>query len=111
MRAELARRRAWHIARECGAEPLCRRVAPGRREAPVPREDTTPAPAPAEPAAEPGGELTRAEHRVASLAAYGRTNREISEQLYITVSTVEQHLTRVYRKLRITRRHQLPMDL
>lgn len=102
LRAELARRRAWHIARECGAEPLCRRVAPGRRAEPVPREPAVP---------EPAVGLTRAEHRVASLAAYGRTNREISEQLYITVSTVEQHLTRVYRKLRITRRHQLPMDL
>lgn len=104
MRAELARRRAWHIARECGAEPLCRRVSPGGLREPAAVETAT-------ATAEPGGELTRAEHRVASLAAYGRTNREISEQLYITVSTVEQHLTRVYRKLRISRRHQLPMDL
>jgi DNA-binding NarL/FixJ family response regulator len=32
-------------------------------------------------------------------------------KLYITVSTVEQHLTRVYRKLNITRRQDLPADL
>jgi hypothetical protein len=44
---------------------------------------------------------------VARLAALGHTNREISQTLYITVSTVEQHLTRVYRKLGITRRADL----
>jgi DNA-binding CsgD family transcriptional regulator len=48
-------------------------------------------------------ELSRAERRVAALAAAGHTNREISERLYITVSTVEQHLTRVYRKLNVKR--------
>ncbi|MFD0689619.1 helix-turn-helix transcriptional regulator [Actinomadura fibrosa] len=48
-------------------------------------------------------ELSRAERRVAALAAAGYTNREISEKLYITVSTVEQHLTRVYRKLNVKR--------
>ncbi|MDK0524706.1 LuxR C-terminal-related transcriptional regulator [Streptomyces sp. ML-6] len=43
--------------------------------------------------------LSRAEHRVAQLAQEGLTNREIAEQLGVTPSTVEQHLTRVYRKL------------
>ena len=38
---------------------------------------------------------------MAALAAQGSTNREIAAELYITVSTVEQHLTRVYRKLNI----------
>ncbi|MFF4840740.1 AAA family ATPase [Streptomyces collinus] len=51
--------------------------------------------------------LSEAERRVAELAALGHTNREISQMLYITVSTVEQHLTRVYRKLGITRRTDL----
>ncbi len=51
--------------------------------------------------------LTEAERRVASLAAEGRSNRQIATQLYITVSTVEQHLTRVYRKLS-ARRSELP---
>jgi DNA-binding CsgD family transcriptional regulator len=55
--------------------------------------------------------LTDAELRVATLAAQGHTNREIGRQLYITVSTVEQHLTRVYRKLRVTRRSSLPAAL
>jgi len=54
------------------------------------------------------GLLSAAEQRVAQLAARGHTNRQISHLLHITVSTVEQHLTRVYRKLRVTRRAELP---
>jgi DNA-binding CsgD family transcriptional regulator len=44
---------------------------------------------------------------VAELAADGLTNREIAGRLFITVSTVEQHLTRVYRKLVVSRREEL----
>jgi DNA-binding CsgD family transcriptional regulator len=51
--------------------------------------------------------LSDAERRVAALAALGSTNREISRKLCITVSTVEQHLTRVYRKLKVRRRSEL----
>lgn len=51
--------------------------------------------------------LSEAERRVAELAAGGLTNKEIAERLFITVSTVEQHLTRVYRKLVVARRAQL----
>ncbi|WP_425518042.1 LuxR C-terminal-related transcriptional regulator [Polymorphospora rubra] len=35
----------------------------------------------------------------------------MARKLFITVSTVEQHLTRVYRKLRINRRSDLPFSL
>ena len=52
-------------------------------------------------------ELSSAEARVASLAADGCTNREIAGKLHITVSTVEQHLTKVYRKLKVNRRVDL----
>lgn len=55
--------------------------------------------------------LSHAERRVSELAALGRTNREISSSLCITISTVEQHLTRVYRKLNIQRRQDLPAGL
>ncbi|MEU1286353.1 AAA family ATPase [Kitasatospora sp. NPDC005856] len=48
--------------------------------------------------------LSRAELRVARLAAQGDSNREISDKLWITVSTVEQHLTRIYRKLNLSGR-------
>jgi DNA-binding CsgD family transcriptional regulator len=51
--------------------------------------------------------LSGAEQRVASLAASGHTNREIAERLYVTVSTVEQHLTRAYRKLGVSSRADL----
>jgi DNA-binding CsgD family transcriptional regulator len=51
--------------------------------------------------------LSDAELRVASLAALGYTNREISSELRITISTVEQHLTRTYRKLAVKGRAKL----
>jgi DNA-binding NarL/FixJ family response regulator len=56
-------------------------------------------------------ELSDAERRVASLAAQGCTNRQIARKLFVTVSTVEQHLTRVYRKLQINSRSDLPTSL
>lgn len=51
--------------------------------------------------------LSGAEARVAGLAAEGHTNAEIAQRLRITVSTVEQHLTSVYRKLRVKGRAEL----
>jgi DNA-binding CsgD family transcriptional regulator len=55
----------------------------------------------------PLADLSPAERRVAMLAAAGCSNPEISRRLYITISTVEQHLTRIYRKLTISRRAEL----
>ncbi|MCE7003549.1 helix-turn-helix transcriptional regulator [Kibdelosporangium philippinense] len=55
--------------------------------------------------------MSGAERRVATLAARGYSNREIGRMLYITVSTVEQHLTRVYRKLNVGSRADLPVGL
>ena len=55
--------------------------------------------------------LSEAERRVAELAARGHKNREISRMLYVTVSTVEQHLTRIYRKLGVNSREVLSTDL
>ena len=49
------------------------------------------------PAAE---QLTATEHQVAALAAHGRSNKEIAAELYMGVSTVEAHLSAVYRKTR-----------
>ena len=51
----------------------------------------------------PSEELTETERRVADLAAQGRTNKEIAAELYMGVSTVETHLSRVYRKLGVRR--------
>jgi DNA-binding CsgD family transcriptional regulator len=52
-------------------------------------------------------ELTETERRVAGLAAEGRSNKQIAAELYMGVSTVEAHLSRVYRKLGIRSRAAL----
>ena len=48
--------------------------------------------------------LTPSERRVAELAAEELTNKEIAQALFVTVKTVEVHLSSVYRKLQITSR-------
>jgi DNA-binding CsgD family transcriptional regulator len=45
------------------------------------------------------GELTETEHQVAELVSAGHRNREIAGRLFVSESTVEAHLTRIYRKL------------
>jgi DNA-binding CsgD family transcriptional regulator len=117
---------AYEAARDRGPEALrhfgrCRELAdrwgltgPGfadwwrRGSARLGRSPRTPAVSGADA---PLPELTEAERRVGALAAAGRTNREIAELLLITVSTVEQHLTKVYRKLKVRRREDLPAPL
>ncbi|GAA0440042.1 LuxR family transcriptional regulator [Acrocarpospora corrugata] len=93
-RAGMLGQRARALAEECHAEPLSRAL---------PRRDWDDA-----AAADLPTQLSDAERRVAELAADGLTNREISGRLFITVSTVEQHLTRVFRKLKVSRRTDLP---
>jgi ATP/maltotriose-dependent transcriptional regulator MalT len=51
--------------------------------------------------------LTSQEERVAALAATGATNRDIARQLYLSVSTIETHLERIYTKLGIRSRREL----
>ncbi|PWU25454.1 MAG: hypothetical protein C5B48_01235 [Candidatus Rokuibacteriota bacterium] len=60
-------------------------------------------------------ELTETERQVAALAAQGRSNKEIAAELFMGVSTVEAHLSHVYRKLGVRRaglagRLAIPMD-
>jgi DNA-binding CsgD family transcriptional regulator len=55
--------------------------------------------------------LTAAEHRVARLAAQGRSNPEIAQQLYVTRRTVETHLTHAFQKLGVTTRAALAEHL
>ncbi|WP_367132665.1 AAA family ATPase [Saccharothrix sp. HUAS TT1] len=51
--------------------------------------------------------LTASERRVADLAATGRGNREIAQELFVTPKTVENHLGRIYTKLGISGRRDL----
>jgi DNA-binding NarL/FixJ family response regulator len=55
--------------------------------------------------------LTPSERRVAQLAAEGLTNREVAQSLFLTVKTVETHLSHTYRKLGIGSRTELPEAL
>lgn len=55
--------------------------------------------------------LTRHELACAELAAAGCSNREIAERQFVTLRTVEQHLSKAYRKLEIPGRAQLAMAL
>ena len=52
--------------------------------------------------------LTASERRVAELAADGLTNREIAQALFVTMRTVEGHLTSVFAKLDVRSRAELP---
>ncbi|MEU6560646.1 helix-turn-helix transcriptional regulator [Nocardia nova] len=101
-RARQTAQRATRLAEELSLEPLLHRLDIGRR----PIESVLSVRA-AGPEDGDSDVLSAAERRVVMLAAGGRTNREIAAELYITVSTVEQHLTRVYRKLRVKGRGDL----
>lgn len=108
-RARTTFRRAWHLATACEAAPL-------RRDLLAARQDDSPLAGEVSVAGGPSvssapaalADLTVSERRVASLAVLGYTNREIATKLFITLSTVEQHLTRVYRKLDVSNRRDLP---
>lgn len=92
-------RAGYALARECGADALAQAArhelaASGVR---LRRERITGAQS-----------LTPSERRIADMAADGSSNTAIAQALFVTVKTVEMHLTHTYRKLEITGRSQLP---
>jgi DNA-binding CsgD family transcriptional regulator len=89
---------ALDLAEVCGAAPLVEQARTELRAAGYrPRRDSLTGPT----------SLTPSEQRVAELAAAGAANREIAQALFVTVKTVEVHLTNVYRKLGVNRRRDL----
>ena len=95
-------RAGLELAERCGAQVLAARA---RREANA---------AGARPrrAAMHGHEaLTTRERQVATLAAEGLSNREIAEQLVVTVKTVEWHLKNSFQKLDVSSRTELEGQL
>lgn len=61
---------------------------------------------PAHPAG-PGGELSDREAEVLRLIAFGLTNAEIAERLYVSVRTVETHRAHINQKLGVRSRAEL----
>jgi len=95
-------RRALERAGRCGADALAAQIRSELRAAGSrPRRD----------ALSGVDALTPSERRVVDLAACGRTNRAIANELYVTPKTVEVHLSNAYRKLGISSRHQLGQAL
>jgi DNA-binding NarL/FixJ family response regulator len=90
------------VAELCGATPLVERA---RRELQASGGRVPP---------RTGGshdQLTPSEQRIAELAASGLSNPEIAQRLFVTIKTVEMHLSNAYRKLDIASRHQLERAL
>jgi DNA-binding CsgD family transcriptional regulator len=91
-------REAADLAQRCGAERLADRIEEETRVAGGrPRRRAVHGP----------DSLTPSERRVAAAAARGATNREIAEMLFLTIRTIEMHLTNAYRKLGISGRDEL----
>jgi DNA-binding NarL/FixJ family response regulator len=51
--------------------------------------------------------LTPQERQIAELVSSGATNRDIGDELFLSVRTVEYHLHKMFRKLGLASRHAL----
>jgi DNA-binding CsgD family transcriptional regulator len=86
------------LARACGATPLADRATQEFRAAGGQRLSRH---------ATGVDALTPSERRVAALAASGRSNKAIAQELFVTTKTVEIHLSNTYRKLGVGSRGDL----
>jgi DNA-binding CsgD family transcriptional regulator/tetratricopeptide (TPR) repeat protein len=56
-----------------------------------------------------GGDLTAMERRIVTQVGAGQTSREVANDLYLSVRTVDSHLGRIYRKLGLRSRTELAL--
>jgi ATP/maltotriose-dependent transcriptional regulator MalT len=108
-RADLARERlreATDVFAACGATALAAQAVRERRRLGV----RVPAPA---TAGGLGGQhgLTPREMEIARLVTQGLTNQRIAQELFLSVRTVETHLSRVFAKLGVTSRSGMAATL
>lgn len=94
-RARVLLAEALHVADACGAGWHANRARAEWRRAGGRTRSRKP------------NELSPQEAAVAQFARAGRTNREIAQQLHLSIKTVETHLGHIYRKLGIRNRWQL----
>jgi DNA-binding CsgD family transcriptional regulator len=95
-------RDGMELAHRCGATPLADRAEEELRGA---------GGRPRRRAGVGADALTASERRVAELAAVGASNKEIAQSLFVTLRTVEMHLSNAYSKLEIRSRHELAAAL
>lgn len=95
-------RDGMELAHRCGAVPLADRAEQELRAA---------GGRPRRRVGIGAGALTTSERRVAELAATGVSNKEIAQSLFVTLRTVELHLSNTYNKLEIRSRHELAAAL
>jgi DNA-binding NarL/FixJ family response regulator len=95
-------REGMELAHRCGATPLADRAEAELRAA---------GGRPRRRAGIGADALTASERRVAELAAGGASNKEIAQSLFVTLRTVELHLSNAYGKLQIRSRHELAAAL
>jgi DNA-binding CsgD family transcriptional regulator len=91
-------REGMELAHRCGATPLADHAADELRAA---------GGRPRRRAGTGIDALTASERRVAELAAGGVSNKDIAQSLFVTLRTVELHLSNTYRKLEIRSRREL----
>lgn len=97
-----ALRAGMDLAHRCGATPLADRAAAALRATGA---------RPRRRAIIGADALTATERRVAELAAGGMSNKQIAQALFVTLRTVEIHLSSSYRKLEIRSREALAAAL
>lgn len=95
-------REGMELAHRCGATPLADRAELELRAA---------GGRPRRRAGIGSDALTASERRVAEMAAGGASNKDIAQSLFVTLRTVELHLSNAYNKLQIRSRHELAAAL